>query len=1426
MIFSNSFIFADTWNNDNCWNAEAVTVPYNSSGSVGKYDKNDYYSFIAPSDGTVSIQVTGSWRDMDAYLYNQNCTQTLGADASASNNPVISTIPVLAGQTYKVRLAYWPNGGSTNYNLSIQFQPNSATPTGGIFPIRKSLNLTGNMKVIGNTVLCPKNGLGQCVESGTNISNADVNLRFIDIDSDGTTFNSSSATLVDPAIIPTAENPNPARVKWAGLYWTGYLSNSNYTQTQASNLINNHTVKLSIDDSSYVNISSYTVLGTAQNGSYLGTSYGCFADVTNLLQDKDPRAIYRVADIPSTQGATNPGDGLGNSGAWTLVVIYENDSAGEKTRNTTVFDGFVRVFDIDGNSNNGAQAANDKIINLSGFKTPKTGSVDSTLSVFANEGDRYILGDQFRFTSIDGDKAGQTKTLSSASGINNFFNSSITGVNTRIPNIINNNGIDIHTDQLGTTGENVVSTNQTKASITLTTSQDTYFPIMVAFATELYKPKLCYDFAGFIGDHIRVPIASDRTFDVTRWDDNEEYPFYIKAFIRSEEADFDLINTGLKVVIRENNGSIMSDSKLDFDMGRTYVSPNSTNGYDLAIPMIGDMFSIGENNSITGGTIGINENTYAKAAFQFRTPNLIEGYFDLEVHTSIQLDANNSIPYTYNTNDPDSLPMCERNYIYDPIWLYFNVEPRDSNMYTDPVDKYSLLTQIAGRPFDVDVVSYSGAPTYTTEQTIDGVTVDLELINAGGFENNSSVGYDSICSDSDNKITDGQFITFKNQSRVHYSDVNTDSFISDTALENAAFRVWVLTKTDDNGTSVIVDHECEDADDEDCFQGVYIDNYYDANATTGNYCDNQCNISGGSTESGCYECLKKYYATPICSRDNFAIRPKAFRAQIFDTNESTTADTTSLSPLVSNDGNVNSNSATLAAGYKYFLNLNALAFDDTTSTPGYYNERFEAQSLFISTATAPQNAVTLLFDDDVQSCNDINSTTYNYIFRGGMIGTYKNANQEFSFSNVGNYQYSIDDSNWTRVDQKDYEYKTTFDDKANDDCDKNSTNSPAIGKVGCSTGSIITNETAYNIINLQFNPYGFNLDDVHMINAPDNQKSWLYTNNLRDDPEMGVRFDGNVTAVAKDGAVTNNFVIGCAATNVNLDLNITSTPKAGEIIALHTDDYNNTKHINLNNVIKDINGSFSDYNSTVSIISSTAFLRDNNGSSAIDLRYNYDRENDMVTNPILATFNYLKAEAPDANASAHMDNNRTPDGNVTYDQNRTFLKGRVYTAAEDTMPVTHDGINSVDFKVLAYCDKNSDLNCSTLDYLANSPIVNWYYVVDHTSSTDDGNITKLDDSVGVSYSKQHDIGFGDDLNASSETIYVSYPTEDGDKTVIVTVYPNEWLRYQIDDAHHGYPFFVLKFLGSVLNNDWTGVGETGNRIDINASKGSEGRTSW
>ena len=136
-------------------------------------------------------------------------------------------------------------------------------------------------------------------------------------------------------------------------------------------------------------------------------------------------------------------------------------------------------------------------IPLSGFQTPLTGPVASTVGVVAYEGDlgtpgdgAAIQGGSGAFTALSNAvNPGPPATSASNS---NVFNSTISNAGAlvtapaRAPGFQNNLGYDA--DLFRTT--NVLANAQTITQVRLLTSGDAYQPGVVTLATDLYAPRI------------------------------------------------------------------------------------------------------------------------------------------------------------------------------------------------------------------------------------------------------------------------------------------------------------------------------------------------------------------------------------------------------------------------------------------------------------------------------------------------------------------------------------------------------------------------------------------------------------------------------------------------------------------------------------------------------------------------------------------------------------------------------------------------------------------------------------------------------------------------------------------------------------------------------------------------------------------------
>ena len=340
--------------------------------------------------------------------------------------------------------------------------------SGRNFTLRYSNNINGQITIAANTLMqCPTATPDPAVNSGCAGARAGTNSRnnntfdmgWIDVDADPTTFNSSQATL---------NLPTDGVVLFAGLYWTGIQKKGDVI-TGANGYVGvplpppNASaigqVKFKLPDSSaYQTVTAVNVdLGPIS----LGSGYGAFADVTELVTEAGP-GIYTVADVQTGTG--------GNTVAgWSLVVAYADQA--EPLRNLSVFDGLKIV--------SGSTAVD---IALSGFKTPTAGTVRTTIGVVAAEGDAGATGD---YLSVN-----DNLLTDAVHPSNNTENSTIANrgahVTTKNPDWRNQLGYDSSLFS----ADGFLPNGATNAMFRAKTSGDTYAPQAITFATELFSPQV------------------------------------------------------------------------------------------------------------------------------------------------------------------------------------------------------------------------------------------------------------------------------------------------------------------------------------------------------------------------------------------------------------------------------------------------------------------------------------------------------------------------------------------------------------------------------------------------------------------------------------------------------------------------------------------------------------------------------------------------------------------------------------------------------------------------------------------------------------------------------------------------------------------------------------------------------------------------
>jgi uncharacterized repeat protein (TIGR01451 family) len=317
------------------------------------------------------------------------------------------------------------------------------------FAPRFTANAKGDIVHTGNTLMtCPASDLACAAAqdgtaSGAPSNNNSFAMEYVDVDADGTTFNSSTAGLTLPA---------GAQVLFAGLYYGGNTAAGGEPE-RATTLLDTPAP------------GGYVTVTADQLDDFVSSDptqhiYGGFADITSLVATGGS-GDYTVANVQAEQGDDH-------HAGWGIVVAYQDDD--EDPRNLTVFDGLIGINPMDPDVN----------FTLTGFQTPATGTVNADLGLILWEGDNGLTGDEIL---LDG-----TQLSDATNPATNFNNSTISfggsHFTAKAPNYVNQLGYD--NDIINTDG--LLGNSQTSADLTLRTTGDRWVHQVITFAPDILQP--------------------------------------------------------------------------------------------------------------------------------------------------------------------------------------------------------------------------------------------------------------------------------------------------------------------------------------------------------------------------------------------------------------------------------------------------------------------------------------------------------------------------------------------------------------------------------------------------------------------------------------------------------------------------------------------------------------------------------------------------------------------------------------------------------------------------------------------------------------------------------------------------------------------------------------------------------------------------
>lgn len=309
----------------------------------------------------------------------------------------------------------------------------------------------------------------------TNLSNSndDFQMQYIDIDTDESTFSSSSAELY-------YDNPKNKKILYAGLYWSAtYKYNSGIAKSENKFIADDsaresiNTIKIKFpNQEEYVDIIGEIIFdGINENEIKSLAPYAVYADITDYVKKLPiPTGVYTVANIKATQGKLEGGVAAG----WTIFIVYEDQNMNEK-----------HIITKDGFANVNLQKPNQDIV-FEENKSTSNGPKKIKIAGAALEGDNNIIGDQLSFGYND-EKS--FKVLSNSTRKeNNFFNSSISIDDeyfmNRFPDSKNTLGYDNFIYTIPNQTNTLLANSNQKATVRLKTTGDNYFLFFVALSIE------------------------------------------------------------------------------------------------------------------------------------------------------------------------------------------------------------------------------------------------------------------------------------------------------------------------------------------------------------------------------------------------------------------------------------------------------------------------------------------------------------------------------------------------------------------------------------------------------------------------------------------------------------------------------------------------------------------------------------------------------------------------------------------------------------------------------------------------------------------------------------------------------------------------------------------------------------------------------
>ncbi|OHD77616.1 MAG: hypothetical protein A2023_04025 [Sulfuricurvum sp. GWF2_44_89] len=1225
------------------WTASAGSTYNNHTGDV-QSDDADYYTITNPVGGQINLSIQNTPdtnNNLYATLYSDStCSTAVWSSGEIGDlQTSTTTVSVTAGTTYYLYLLGSKSNGDTKYLLNANkpikghdiYHENPFTP---VFA-NGGLKLFGDFTSTGSSVLCQNNGSGGC-NNNYNGYLYDSNLVYKN--EGAMTLNSASSLLTLPADVDGGE------IQWAGLYWQGHIADPDAGDYTTSTMVQNRqNVSFRLPDGTTQDITADDLWyhdfwgdGAGNDGGFRSFYQG-YKDVTALVKShlvSGTSQTFTVGNIKANSGTdwysylyVGPGaeyDGIkfGFWGNWSLIVVYKYDQetmpADTKLKNINVFNGFDAMIPL---PISGYETSSVEIP-ISGFLTPKSGSVNAKMLFYASGGEKLISRDAFYIQNAN--NANTYEAVSNAvNPINNPFNGSVSNDGVPVDAAISYYpGLDLDSYNVSSYMKNSQTSTSLKLEATFSSGNgDQSTPGAIAFSSDLYTPSFCYDYG-----------YEQNGLSFTEENSGNMMP-YIRGYLSNTED----INVSLFIKNRENSDVSANNVILDISDINSSQAIYKRNSVSITYPNVfvpisktdaGWPLSVGDTyiNDIPLGNMAGKQYSYTYYTLSPQKDGNISipivGTFSYDLVIPLADGTTLTIPSTSSVGGV-GLPMCSSdNFSYNIEKGIFSVV--DAGLYdtttnvnnTTGKKYYDLTTQVSKRPGNFRIASFDpNDPNFDLPKAV-RTAVAVEMIDVSQFHDT-----DAACREPSSAITPRVWVNFKNSAtdgnttQVDFNaqtiqDALDAGMVSDTissgvttltnpedffknATPNAAFRV-TFNVTNDGNNSLIQTAEGSSSENtqilnftqlvqdiQHCAKPVEIpSNPGSTTSLVAVACGNAGNQGIDQHNLAiCMECLYGYNTQVLCSRDNFAIRPESYTVALRDVNQTNTTVTQSFASGYTGVVIPNTGRVSVSSGYDYRYDINATNHKDNTATPGY--------TRYFATGGSDYN-ITLIWEPSTpkSGCNDTESKVQSFNLINGTVTADGNLSQ------VGEYRLNIIDTTWTAVDWDPLKqgHQTGAHFLSGAECSENSTDVPTQATVvtlntttlatnnlvGCNISSThnnteyptTTDPYKYRDYLLTFFPYKFDLSGITFglgrlpsgITAGGD--GFVYMSDISDDDgmNMALRATGNIRAAGYNNAVTTNYVTDCYAKSLTLSMTSDNnlTHPQNAAFQLRFMDYNTT----------------------------------------------------------------------------------------------------------------------------------------------------------------------------------------------------------------------------------------------------------------------------